>query len=226
MSGELRNVFQEPEVLDKGSPRGLISAWSGGYFTDSNNGGFVNILGNSIANANIYLNPLGWWVCDGSEVNEPKSPIFNGSGRYLPNLTDDRFLMGGTSNGAIGGANTMLDHVHTHTISAVQATHRHYHDNASATTSSSGAHVHRVPTHNAGGSLWGAWGGGNANTTNYALDTNSAGAHTHILDIPAMYSDYQTPEITISGAVGTGSSAATTENRPKYLSCLYIIKVK
>jgi len=64
------------------------------------------------------------------------------------------------------------------------------------------------------------------------------------VNLPGIYSDYQTPTITISGGVtsytgnsggtavsisgtvGTGSAATSTENRPKYLSCLYIIKVK
>ena len=44
-------------------------------------------------------------MCDGSELNLPSSPIFNGAGRYLPNLTDDRFIQGDTAIGSTGGIN-------------------------------------------------------------------------------------------------------------------------
>ena len=236
MSGELRNTFQEPEAQDRGSPRGLISAWSGGYFTDGSNGGYTNILGNTILDANTYLNPLGWWVCDGDEVNESDSPIFNGAGRHLPNLTGDRFLMGSTSAGVRGGSNALTDHTHTTSISATQAQHRHYHNHAAASTSNTGNHRHPLSSdltkpnvllnqfHYGTGSYAQLTVGG----PQYYVRTHTAyaGNHSHTVDIPGMYSDYQTPAITVTGTVGTGSAASLTENRPQYLSCLYIIKVK
>jgi len=233
MSGELKNTFQEPEVLDKGSPRGLISAWSGGYFTDTDNGGFTNVLGNSVANANSYLNSLGWWVCDGSEVNESESPIFNGAGRHVPNLTDSRFLMGSTSVGGVGGSNTLLDHTHTNTLSGDSHVHAINHTHSNGTAASAGNHRHSAVYMQAGIELpYGGYSAGWSTTAGYNLTnrnmayTSYAGAHTHSVTIPAHAGDSGGATVNISGTVGTGSAPTSTENRPKYLSCLYIIKVK
>lgn len=94
-------------------PIGGIIPWTGGYFANSSNGTFTNVLGNTIATANTYLNPLGLYVCDGTAINDSSSPIFNGASRFLPNLTDNRFLMGATTSGSVGGANTLTAHTHT-----------------------------------------------------------------------------------------------------------------
>jgi len=106
-------------------PAGLVLPFIPGYFGDGSNGSYTNALGagNTVAEVNTYLNPLGWHVCDGTELNHTVSPIFNGAGRYLPQLTDDRFLMGDTVVGAQGGSNT---HFHTgpsHTHTGPSHTH-------------------------------------------------------------------------------------------------------
>jgi len=97
------------------APVGTIIAWIGGYFTNGSNGGYTRVLGsaNTIAGANAYLNTYGWHVCSGAALNDANSPIYNGAGRYLPNLTDDRFIMGDTAAGATGGANY---NAHTHNL--------------------------------------------------------------------------------------------------------------
>ena len=161
-----------------GTPEGSIVAWAGGYFTDGSNGGYTYVLGsaNSVAGANSYLNSYHWYVCDGSELNDSGSTIFNGSGRYLPNLTDDRFLMGDTAAGSTGGANTMA-HTHDFDISSFD----------SATYSGAMVQI--------------AVGG----TTDVNTD-----AHTHPVDPPNT----------------TSAGASNTENRPLYLSCFFIMKVK
>ena len=96
-------------------PEGTIIPWIGGHFGDGANGTYARKLGtaNTAAGANAYLNALGWYVCNGAALNDPASTIYNGAGRYLPNLTDDRFLMGDTGAGGIGGSNTMA---HTHAL--------------------------------------------------------------------------------------------------------------
>ena len=312
MLGTIKNTFQEPEVLDRGSPRGLISAWSGGYFTNTANGGFTNVLGNSIAAANTYLNPLGWYVCDGAEVNEIDSIIFNGAGRHVPNITDDRFLMGGIAVGNFGGSNFLTDHTHAHTISATQAAHTHVQDSHNhlqdAHNHTQNSHNHLQDSHNhlqdahnhiqnshnhtQDAHLHGisdpghrhqleSWYGDNSNgsanpnnqgygsagpfgwtiNTNYvgtgisilnetatnqiATATNIATTATNQITTATNISTTATnqittatniattatnqsaqPLITVTGTIGSGSAATSTENRPKYLSCLYIIKVK
>jgi hypothetical protein len=180
-------------------PIGSVVAWQGGYYTNGSNAGFTNVLGNTVANANAYLNPLGVYVCDGAAVNDAASPIFNGAGRYLPNLTDSRFLMGSTTAGGIGGDNAMA---HTHSVTSNVAVSTqptftvpaHYHNTfsltaagqtlgtsnvslASGATSDPGNHNHSVPD-------WAAtYAGGTGTTrltsTGASTGTTFAGGHTH-----------------------------------------------
>jgi microcystin-dependent protein len=210
-------------------PVGTILAWSGGYFTGSGNSGFTNALGNTVAAVNSLLNKSGYYVCDGSALNLPTSPIFNGAGRHLPNLTDNRFLQGSTSAGTIGGQNsvTLIEAnlpLHSHTIN---------HDHASFTTASGGAHSHAIsdPGHfhsiNAvSGSFTSLQAGSNSNGSNNDAPvtiTNPTGitvtstnsSHTHDIDIPNFV-----------GNSGQGNGNATSyENRPIYLNCFYVIRV-
>ena len=96
-------------------PEGTIVAWVGGNFQNGSNGSYQRRLGtaNTVAGANAYLNPLGWYVCDGAALNDGDSTIYDGAGRYLPNLTDDRYIMGDTVAGGTGGSSTMA---HTHSL--------------------------------------------------------------------------------------------------------------
>ena len=86
-------------------PVGAVVPYFGGYFTNGANGGFTMVMAaaNTIAAVNTFLNPDGFYVCNGAALNLPASPIFNGAGRYLANITDDRFLMGDTLAGGVGG---------------------------------------------------------------------------------------------------------------------------
>jgi hypothetical protein len=95
-------------------PVGTILPWNPGYYTNGSNAGFTLVLGatNDAAGANGYLNLLGWYVCNGATLINAESPIWNSSGRYLPNLTDDRFIMGDTAI-AWGGGETSNSHVHS-----------------------------------------------------------------------------------------------------------------
>lgn len=96
-------------------PVGSVVAFIPGSFANGSNGTYTFRLGsaNTIAAINTLLNTYGWYVCNGAALNLATSPIFNGASRYLPNLTDDRFLMGDTTAGTIGGANTTA---HTHNV--------------------------------------------------------------------------------------------------------------
>lgn len=222
-------AWAAPGSVSGTSPVGSIIPWVGGYFGNGSNGSFSNVLGNTVSAVNSLLNSSGWYVCDGSTIDDAASPIFNGSSRYLPNLTDDRFLQGSTSAGGIGGSNTMVDHTHTFSLSMAH-THTINHDHASATTSNdSHNHTWQVPTLTSGGSMIAFNLSSSTASGNMVTSSSNVGSdtHSHTLDLPAFSGTSGAASTsTVSGSVGTGSEATSTENRPKYLSVFYIMRVK
>jgi hypothetical protein len=105
-------------------PVGSIIQYIPGYFADGSNGVYTNVLptADTIAAVNTLQNPGGWYVCDGAQLTLADSPIYNTADpildpRFLPNLTDDRFIMGDTAIGALGGSNTQA-HTHAFDVAA------------------------------------------------------------------------------------------------------------
>jgi len=193
-----------------GVPVGSIVAWNPGYYLDGSNGTFVNasfLPTNSVAGANSYLNPRGYYVADGSVPAVVGSPIWNAAGRYLPNLTDDRFLMGTTSAGAMGGSNTMLDHTHTHSLNMAH-THdmTHSHDAIGSNTSAAG--IDTMITGITDATL----GSNDINFVSGSVVEYSGNTGAASTDV-------------VTGTIGSGSDASVTENRPQYLSVFYIVRV-
>jgi len=204
-------------------PVGSIVAYVPGYFTNGSNDGFTHqmVSENTVAAVNALLNSSGWYVCDGSALNDADSGIFNGVGRYLPNLTDDRFLMGDTVAGGIGGANSN-DISHTHTTGNFTLTTSHIPSHShTVTVNSGGAHTHTIPTFTFTGSVYQnrvyEIGGGDSQTTT----TGSGGSHTHT----ASCSSVGSGNAHNHGNTGSAGSSSL-ENRPNYLSCFYIMRVK
>lgn len=214
-----------------GVPEGTIIAWIGGYFTDSSNGGYTRVLGtdNTVAAVNALLNGDGWYVCDGAALNNANSTIFNGANRYLPNLTDDRFIMGDTLAGGTGGSSTMA-HTHSVTSNVAVATH-----GITQPTFTGASHRHTVnPPSTVSSTPSQSW----LICSDYE-DTYMAGEHhTHTVDIAEFNSGYagtgacsRTTDVALSNnhsvtnnAVTSGA-ASDTENRPKFLGCFYIMQV-
>lgn len=208
---------------------GAIFPWIGGYFTDASNGGFTNVLGNTIVDVNALLNPDGLYVCDGSELNDADSPIFNGAGRYLPNLTDSRFLMGSAGAGVTGGSNSSA---HTHSVPA------HYHGKGTIAATSWGmnqnaSHVHEMYVCANAGS------GGPGVRFDYNADGTGGNAYPQGINGGVTNTDHNhtIPNVNFTGLVGatsgvngdaamTSGEASITENRPQYLSCFYIMRIK
>lgn len=137
-------------------PVGAIIPYFPGSFGAGANTTYTNRVGagNTVAQINALLNSVGWYVCNGASLNDASSPIFNGAGRFLPDLTDDRFIQGATTAGTAGGANTFTP---TGTISGITInaftisssnlpTHTHTidHDHGSQTTGAGSAHSHGV----------------------------------------------------------------------------------
>lgn len=189
-------------------PAGVVVPYLRGYFSNGSNGGYASSY-NSAAAVNALLNADGWYVCNGAALNLAGSPgdMFAASNRYLPNLSDDRFLMGDTAGGGIGGGNTMA---HTHAV-----------DIGAFTSGGTALTAAQIPAHTHG--LSSTFGPPNASGTlgertepgirgaaiTAVANTGGGEPHTHTV-----------------GPLNTNTGPATnTENRPLFLSCLYIIKV-
>jgi len=185
-------------------PVGTIVGYTSGYFTNATNGGYVAIGTNTVAGINAIIGGSGWRVCNGEALNLPGSPLYNGSGRYLPNLTDGRFLMGATAVGLVAGTNYST---HTHTLTASSFTS----GGTSLTEANLPAHTHTTTT-------WALASGYQTGGIHYAARTESAGAtgsvgsgtpHTHQITLPLI-------------TIGNMNQA---ENRPLFMACFYIQKV-
>lgn len=156
-------------------PVGVIIPYLGGYFTDGVNGGFTMMMAvaNTIAALNTLLNGDGWYVCDGAALNLGGSPIFDGAGRYLPLLTDDRFIMGDTLGGTPGGNNAMA---HTHipgTLGTVNES-SHTHGFGSLGTDTEANHGH----------------GDNISVNNHTLTITQMPSHQHLMFSTTTGNDY------------------------------------
>ncbi len=261
-------------------PFGTIVFWLGGYFLDSVNGSYNYVLGsaNTISDVNTYTNYYGWYVCDGSSLNLSKSPIFNGGGRYLPNISDSRFLSSYTVVGGIGGDNSNL---HTHDVTPQTSVsmqpsftvNGHYHGIAylslgsenqnhshgsgsfGGNTSYSGDHTHNYESwdngnfydpNTPGGAAIAQGGAVGAQSSDSGLHTHSyasinvsvggvSATHNHTLSGTIGYvsgqngdnlnSLTQTASAVVTSYSTTSNPSTISENRPKYLSGFYLMRV-
>src|SRR3990167_432368 len=124
-----------------GPPIGAIVAVSG-TFSAANNGGTYSTTGVAIGGA--------WKLCDGTVISDAASPF---DGRYVPKLTDSRFLMGSTAGGTAATANAQslaatgsytpagTANVHTLTESEIPP-----HTHTGTTGNESAGHFHSVTT--------------------------------------------------------------------------------
>lgn len=80
--------------IDIGSPIGVILAWHPRLFSGAGNVGVDSSDRTSL--------PDNYRLCDGSDITSTGSPLVNGGFNRLPELTDNRFLMGGINNTLLG----------------------------------------------------------------------------------------------------------------------------
>lgn len=187
-------------------PVGSVIAWLGGYFSGINTGYTRTVTVNGInlssdANVISFLDTYGCVHCDGTAPDDPDSPIFNDGIKLVPNLTDDRFLMGDASAsvGAIGGDNI---------------NYSHYHGRGTlAATTNTDAHTHTVYVVNVAGV-----GPGLQPTSSgrpYATIGTSSDSHSHTVSFSGVIGD-----------TGGVNGDADQENRPTYISVHYIMRIK
>ena len=196
------------DVEDSDCPVTSIVAFLRGHYTAANNAGFVlsGPTANTVEAVNAYL-PDTWRVCDGTAPNDPDSPVFNSTDRYLPDLTDGRFIRGKKTSGTIGGQNSVVL-----TINQLPA-HSH-----------SIGHDHDLFTIRPQG-RYGSGGSGSGRHYSTGLFITSTAESIHAgayidsltINIPALsHDDY-------SGRTGNNFPV---ENRPKFLTCFYIMRIK
>ena len=220
-----------------GVPEGTIIAWSGGYFTDGINGGFTSVLGNTAAAVNALFNEFGFYVCDGATINIAKSQIFNGSGRYLANLTDSRFLMGSTAVGSSGGSSTMA---HTHGVTSNVAVGNHTALSVSNHSVTQPAFNGPDHSHNVAGTTAVNYGGagrgpgaqivasdGHVHNFNAYSGYGGTGACTitQNVAVDAHSFSQNISDHSVTNNAVTSGAASNDANLPKYLTCFYLTKV-
>ncbi len=194
-----------------GVPVGAVFAFIGGSFADGNNNTFTNRIGNDVTAVNTLLSP--WYkVCNGAALNDASSPIFNGPGRYLPNLTDDRFLQGDLAAGVYGGNNSSS---HTHTVSG----HSHTTGSLALTESQIPSHTHTCRWSDA---IWVQSGTSNWLVQPKSGDPYYATTYTAATGSGATHNHGNTSWL----GTQTTSVPSSTENRPKFLTCIYIMRVR
>ena len=80
--------------IDIGLPIGVIVAWHPRLFSSAGNVGVDTVDRTSLSD--------NFKLCDGSDITSTGSPLISGGFNRLPDLTDNRFLMGGISNTLLG----------------------------------------------------------------------------------------------------------------------------
>jgi hypothetical protein len=205
-------------------PVGSILPWIGGYFGTNANTAYTSVLASAdtVVAANTYLNALGYYVCDGTALNIADSPVWNAANRYLPNLTDERFLMGTTAVTvtANGGSNVMTDHTH----SSVSVSGNKNQFDTTGGGHNHGVRIWRDPNINDAASTSAcAIASGLGNFSNTLVNTDIYGVWAVE---SSNHSHAWTGTFSASGSAGSGSAPASTDNRPKYMKCYMIIRVK
>jgi hypothetical protein len=189
------NIYCSGDIQG-GVPVGAIIAWMPGYFADGSNGTYTGV--------SITLS--SWWKeCDGAALSLIESPYLGGTGHYLPNLTDDRFLMGDVSGsaGGIGGGEGHYHGMGTGADLNITASGNHNHSFISDGGSSPSILNIKV---NAAGDI----------TKTSTQQINSA-THTHAAG------DFSGNIGLVTGGVDGNVAEAI---KPKYLSVRYIQRIK
>lgn len=162
--------------------------------------------------------PNGWALCDGS----------NGT----PDLRD-RFILGATGEnlGSTGGAQSIVLAEsnlpsHSHLIEGFTGDASNDHEH-SGTTSSNGVHTHGVPNdyHLSPGSVDTSpneWGGTPPNAIDQWVTTSPEGAHSHGFTTGGFTQNHSHG---ISFASGLTGSAMPIDNRPRFYTLAFIMKL-
>ena len=213
---------------------------------------FPNLTGAYNCTATTVADSNGFVKMNGQVISDTNSPM---NGVTIPNVNNDVFLMGSTTAGSSGGSNNLRDHTHGFSLTAAEQTYsgsgttsnedtNHTHGFSGKTSGQSANHYHglSIQTWNATESNYAGMGTGNtANEGNkngiFTGDTGIASAdhtHTYSGDTGGISANHKhsfswsgtSSGSAVSGTVGSGSGATSTENRPKYISAVYLMRIK
>jgi hypothetical protein len=233
------------DLSNKIMPPGTILAWMDGFFTGSGNIGYTSEKPTTYPSLKDAKTIEGFYViADGAFCSIPESLYF---GQNIPQLIDNRFLMGETSSiGQSGGSNFLLDHTHTNSLTAtltMSATYSFSHNHStyggSATSARLSSHNFQVADYDVAYSYkdkdtlssddhenhtddvaglgllsWPQhYHSGSKNSTDSSSLSILAPSHQHIITM------------TPSSHIGSGSYPSFTDNRPRFLQCIYLFKV-
>lgn len=227
---ELDLLVDDLENVDSGSLRRAIFNNS-----DAQQSPVGSIIGiHPSVDESKVINPKFYHHCDG--VGTFKFTYADGSESAdinVPDLTDNRFLMGGTAYG-VGGSNTALI-AHTHTGPShthTSAAHTHPVDPPNQVSGNdSRTHTHTYQG-NALSKYTGAWSYGTSPANQCIGYANKASggrsvSHTHSTNIPSFTSGSRTPGATgASGTAATGSTGSGTSSLPQYFTVKYFMRIQ
>lgn len=215
--GENLFIGQANRIIAIAPPIGSVIPWNKFGFATTENG-TPTLL-------NMKL-PRGWIIADGRKINDPDSPFFS---YHIANLTNDIFIQGCSIEnvGMTGGTN---DSSHKHNVA-----HHHTTNPSVGAAIVAGSHQHLYLDTNADAAAPGEESsGGFANPAGYDTSgwfTAFGGNHSHNIHSSPVADQSSGLYINSNNHMNIGVPRRIDdlddfiENRPKYLSCIYIMRI-
>lgn len=216
----MSNSWDDP-ITDLLVPVGSVIPWLPGYFTAAGNVGYTAV--------GVTL-PGPWKECNGAALSAADSPILGGSGHYLPDVDDGRYLRGDTAANAgtpTAAASTGVltsaeipQHGHGVGTLATSATSHTHADNFS--NGNEAAHTHAADTNTGVGNAAKFSRVGTTDSDN--LSVGAGTSHTHAQNGTVTAEAAHTHAV--SGSTGNYGTASPAAINPKYLNVRYIMRVR
>lgn len=176
---------------------------------------FPHLSGAYVTTATSVADAEGFVKCNGQQITDVTSPM---AGVTIPNINNDVFLMGNTTSVTAASSSTTKDLSHTHTLGNLPA-HTHGLDStgfAAIAVDSDGIRIRRTSASNTFTNNIVGYGTGQM----YSSQTQSGERGAELYGVTATISS--APSL---GTPGT-SLSAVFDVRPKYISAVYLMRVK